>query len=50
MRKVAEQGFQVLRIGGLPILSDLAPAVFQDREHINGNSQAEEGLRDVIDP
>ena len=48
VRKVTEKGFQILGIGGLPVLSDLAPLVFQDREYIEGNSQADEWLREAI--
>lgn len=48
VRKVKENGVTILGLGGLPGLSDDCPAVFLDREYIEGFSQADEDLKELI--
>ncbi len=48
VRKVTEKGFQILGIGGLPVISQDCPGVFQDREYIEGSSQSNEEVRDLL--
>jgi hypothetical protein len=48
VRRVVEKGFQILGIGGLPGVSEDCPGLFQDREYIEGSSQANEDVKELL--